>query len=538
VGTSETSPTPPGEETAALKALLAERELTLAERESTITSQRALIAVLEEKLRLATHRQFAPKSEKLASLALRDLFFNEAEALGKQPESETQASEIVVPEHTRPRGKRKPIDPQLPRRRIEHDIPANKKTCACGCQLTRIGEVVSEQLDIEPAKACVLQHVRFKYACRNCEGTSHDGPAVVTAGLPAQPLPKSNASPGLAAFITVSKYADGLPLYRLEGVLARYKISVSRAAMAAWMIKLGELVTPLINLFNDIQLAYDVLQMDETTVQVLKENGRDATDKSFMWVRRGGSPEQPVILFDYAPTRAASVPLRLLEDYKGYLQSDGYRGYAAPGRRDGVINLGCLDHARRKFVDAVKAQHAIAGGEKGLAPEALLIIRKLYALERLARDAKMTAEQRHRMRNEKAKPIWDELRAWLDSKLGTVPPQSLTGKALGYLAAEWPKLIRYLDDGRLEISNVLVENAIRPFVVGRKAWLFSDTPAGAHASAKLYSIIETAKAAGLEPYSYLRLIFEKLPQAVTLADIEALLPWVVRAAQATQSVAA
>jgi len=186
----------------------------------------------------------------------------------------------------------------------------------------------------------------------------------------------------------------------------------------------------------------------------------------------------------------------------------------------------------------VKAQHAIAGHEKGLAPEALLIMRKLYALEKLARDADMTPQQRHRMRQEKAKPIWDELRTWLDKNLGTVPPQSLTGKAIAYLAAEWPKLIRYLDDGRLEISNVLCENAIRPFVVGRKAWLFSDTPEGARASAKLYSIIETAKAAGLEPYAYLRLIFEKLPQATTLADIEALLPWNVRAAQATQSVAA
>ena len=177
------------------------------------------------------------------------------------------------------------------------------------------------------------------------------------------------------------------------------------------------------------------------------------------------------------------------------------------------------------------------GTQRGLAPQALLIIRKLYTLEKLARDAKMTPDERHRMRQEKAKPIWDDLRAWLDKHLGTAPPQSLTGKAMSYLAADWPRLIRYLDDGRVEISNVLCENAIRPFVIGRKNWLFSDTPAGAHASAKLYSIIETAKANGLEPYAYLRLIFEKLPQATTLADIEALLPWNVHAAQATRSVA-
>ena len=284
---------------------------------------------------------------------------------------------------------------QLPRTRIEHDIPETQKTCACGCQLSRIGEVTSEQIGMVPARGFVKQHVRFKYACRSCEGADHDGPAVITAPMPAQPLPKSNCSPELAAFITVSKYADGLPLYRLEGILARYRISVSRTAMACWMIKLGDLVQPLIDLFNDHMLAYDVLQMDETTVQVLKEEGRAAKDKSYMWVRRGGQPGQPVILFDYAATRAASVPLELLSDYQGYLQSDDYAGYNAAAKRDGVKHVGCLDHARRYFIKAVQAQHGVAGSERGLAPDALKIIRKLYAVEKLARDAKMTAEQRH-----------------------------------------------------------------------------------------------------------------------------------------------
>jgi transposase len=517
MATSGTSDIPAGADIAALTRLVEEKS-------ALVTSQAALIAILEEKLRLAAHQQFAPTSEKLAALDQMNLF-NEAEAAGTSEAAPAEVTATTVPEHTRARGKRKPIDVALPRVRIEHDIPETEKTCACGCQLTRIGEVTSEQIDLIPARAQVLQHVRFKYGCRTCEGTSHDGPAVVTAELPAQPLPKTNASPGLAAFVTVSKYADGLPLYRLEGILKRYMISVSRTAMAAWMIKLGELVTPLINLFNDIQLGYDVLQMDETTVQVLKEDGRQAKDKSFMWVRRGGAPGLPVILFDYAATRAGSEPMRLLEDYKGFLQSDDYAGYNAVAKRDGMIHVGCLDHARRRFIKAVQAQHAIAGHEKGLAPQALLIIRKLYAIEKLARDANMTPDQRHRLRAEKAKPVWDELRVWLDSNLGAVPPQSLTGKAISYLAADWPRLMRYLDDGRIEISNVLCENAIRPFVIGRKNWLFSDTPEGAHASAKLYSIIETAKAAGQEPFAYLRHIFEQLPQATTLADIEALLPW-------------
>ena len=511
MGTSDTSPTPDRDELAALKA--------------ENTGLAARIKILEEQLRLATHKQFASSSEKLSCLGHPDLFFNEAEALGTKPETDTNAAEITVPAHTRERGKRKPIDATLPRQRIEHDIPESQKTCACGCQLTRIGEVASEQIGMVPAQAFVKQHVRFKYACRSCEGADHDGPAVVTAPMPAQPLPKSNCSPELAAFITVSKYADGLPLYRLEGILQRYHISVSRTAMACWMIKLGELVQPLIDLFSAHALAYDVLQMDETTVQVLKEEGRAAKDNSFMWVRRGGQPGQPVILFDYAATRAASVPLELLNGYQGYLQSDDYAGYNAAAKRDGVKHVGCLDHARRYFIKAVQAQHGVAGSERGLAPDALKIIRKLYAVEKLARDAKMTTEQRHNLRQEKAKPIWDELRAWLDKNIGAAPPQTYTGKAINYLAADWPRLIRYLDDGRVEISNVLCENAIRPFVIGRKNWLFSDTPAGAHASARLYSIIETAKSNGLEPYAYLRLIFEKLTQATTPADIAALLPW-------------
>jgi len=522
MGTSDTSPTFSDNEIASLRSLLAARD--------------ARIAILEEQLRLAAVKQFAPKSEKLSVLAQMDLF-NEAEVFGARPDAGTQATEIEVPAHTRARGKRKPIDASLPRVRVEHDMPEEQKTCRCGCRLTRIGEVTGEQFDLIPARAQVLQHVRFKYACRSCEGTAHEGPAVVTAAMPAQPIPKSNASPGLLAHVSTAKYADGMPLYRLEGILARDRIEVSRTTLASWMIRLGDLVVPLINLCHETQLSYDILQMDETSVQVLKEDGRPATVKSYMWVRRGGPPGQRIILFDYAPSRAGAIPMRLLDEYKGYLQSDAYSAYNAPAKLDGVIHVGCLDHARRKFVEAVKAQHTVAGMERGLAPEALLIIRKLYRVEKLARDAGMTPEQRHRLRNENARPIWNELSAWLDRNRNATPPLSLTGKAIGYLADEWTKLIRYLDDGRIEISNVLCENAIRPFVVGRKAWLFCDTPAGAHASARLYSLVESAKANGLNVYDYLKRVFTLLPQATTLADVEALLPWNV-ARPATQSVAA
>jgi transposase len=205
------------------------------------------------------------------------------------------------------------------------------------------------------------------------------------------------------------------------------------------------------------------------------------------------------------------------------LQTDGYEGYAAVVRRDGITHVGCLAHARRKFDEALKAQSK--KGRGGLASQGLALIQRIYRIERDARTRQLNANERKQLRDEKAKPIWNELRIWLDQARDQVPPQSLTGKALGYLDKQWSRLIAYLSDGRIEVDNNRCENAIRPFVMGRKAWLFSDTPAGADSSARMYSLIETAKANGVEPYVYLRHVFAALPAATTLADVEALLPW-------------
>jgi len=518
---------------------------------------------LKEELRLATHKRFGASSEKADPD--QGQLFNEAEVLGSMPPA-PEADEITVPAHTRAKGGRKPIDDRLPRERIEHDIPEAEKLCPCGSghARPRIGEVVTEQADIEPAKVKVVQHVRFKYGpCCQCDGvfppvaderekadaTSGDASAagepravvvpearaIIVAPLPAQPIPKSMAAPGLCAFIATAKYQDGLPLYRQETILARHGLTVSRATLASWMIRLGELIVPLINLAEEVQLAYDVLQMDETTVQVLKEEGRAAQSQSRMWVRRGGPPDKPVILFNYEPTRSGKVAWRLTEDFKGYLQSDGFSGYDAVGKREGVVHIGCLAHARRKFDEAMKAQRA--GDRGGLAAEGLALIQRIYRIEKAAREAGLTPEQRKQLRHERARPVWDELRRWLDAKRGHAPPQMLIGKAMTYLDNQWPQLIRVLDDGRLEVDNNRCENALRPFVLGRKAWLFSDTPAGAEASARLYGLIETAKANGCEPYAYLRRVFTDLPKATTLAQVDALLPWHV-ARLATLSVAA
>lgn len=531
---------------------------------SIIGEQELRIAVLEEQLRLAAHKRYGASSEKADpdQLAL----FNEAEALAaaQAASAAPEQDEIEVPAHTRAKGGRKPLPAHLPRRRVEHDIAEADRLCPCGsgqCR-RRIGDVVSEQVEIEPATVTIVENVRIKYgSCAACDGafpeasqTGADHAAseatapgeasasaacrprtVIVAPLPPQPLPKSIATPSLAAFVAIMKYADGLSLYRQERILARYGLDITRTTLATWMIRLGELIVPLINLLHETQVSHDVMQMDETTLQVLKEQDRAAQAKSRMWVRRGGAPETPVILFDYEPTRSGAVAWRLLEDFKGILQSDGYSGYTAVGKRDGIVHAGCLAHARRKFDEALKAQKQ--HGRGGLAAEGLAMIQKIYRVEKLAREAKLPPDKRKAFREQHARPIWDELRTWLDAKRRHAPPQTLVGKAMTFLDNQWPLLIRYLDDGRIEADNNRCENALRPFVVGRKAWLFSDTPAGATASARLYSLIETAKASGLEPYAYLKRVFAELPAMTTADQIEALLPWNV-AQPATQSVAA
>ena len=331
------------------------------------------------------------------------------------------------------------------------------------------------------------------------------------------------ASPGLLAPIAVSKYQDALPLYRQEKILQRIGVTIPRSTLANWMIRAGQLIQPVINLLRDHLLAYDIVQMDETTVQVLKEPGKTAQSKSYLWLQRGGPPDEPVILFDYDPSRRQAVPKELLEGFAGYLQVDGYSGYNGVVAEGCLVHVGCMAHARRKFSDAVKGQ----GKNKasGKAQQGLAWIQKLYRIEKQARTQQLSAADRKALRQKNAKPILDKLRTWLDDSLLRVPPGTLTGKALNYLNNEWPKLIRYLEDGRLEIDNNLAENAIRPFVIGRKNFLFSNSVQGVKASANLYSLIESAKASGLEPYQYLRQVFTALPQAETVEDIENLLPW-------------
>lgn len=494
---------------AVLKQIIAEKDKALA-----IKTQR--IYNLEEYIRLQKQKTFGASSEKSPD---QQELFNEAESSGEdllaEPQQET-VSTAAQPVTAKKKPGRKPLPAELPRIRIEYDLSEDDKRCACGCERTLIGEETCEQLDVIPAKVQVLVHVRKKYACKQCEA------GVKTAPLPPQPISKSNASAGLLAHIAVAKYQDALPLHRQEAVLSRSGIKIPRNTLANWMIKAGDLIQPLINLLEDKQLAYPVMHCDETTVQILDEPDKKATSKSYMWVRVGGPPTQPIRLFHYADSRSSEVARSLMEGYAGYLQTDDYAGYNAVVAENNITQLGCWAHARRKFIEARKAT---VGKSKttGKADVAISLIGKLYAIEKASKD--LDAEERQQIRQAEAAPQLQKIREWLDKTLHKTLPKGLLGKALSYLDKNWDKLTVYIEDGRLSIDNNAAENAIRPFVIGRKNWLFSASVKGAKSSANLYGLIETAKANGLEPYNYLRHIFKELPKAESVCEIEQLLPW-------------
>jgi hypothetical protein len=316
------------------------------------------------------------------------------------------------------------------------------------------------------------------------------------------------------------KYIDGLPLARFEKVLARHGVIMSRQTLARWVIAAAKALQPVHNLLRDALFDGRILHMDETTVQVLKEAGRAATSKSYMWVQTGGPPDRPVVIYDYNPSRGGDVPIELVTGYQGFLMTDGYEAYNALARTEGIEHQVCWAHCRRGFIDAQRVQPK---GKTGRADEALRLIRSLYRIERELKDADVTA--RFLARRAQSVPILKGMRTWLDKALVAVTPKSALGKALAYMHHYWPKLIRYVEWGDTPIDNNRAENAIRPFVVGRRAWLFSDTPAGAHASALIYSLVETAKANRLEPSAWLAMLLRTVPAAQSVEEIEALLPW-------------
>lgn len=480
---------------------------------------------LEEIIRHLKRLRFDRSSEVAPSG--QGTLFNEAECIVE----EEAAASVPGKPRSKKRGRpvRKPLPDSLPQVHKVIDFADEEKICPkSGQPLKKISEEVSKQLDIEPMKAVVVVTTRYTYGC-DCSACFDGGnaPTIKTAPVELQPIPKSMAAPGLLAFIAVSKYADALPLARQEGIFKRYDINLVRATMATWMIALGKLVTPLINLTRDELIKGPVIQADETRIQVLKGTGKKATAKSHMWAfLRDGPNGSKIVLYELGPSRSHTVPLSVLEGYVGYLQSDGYEAYETLARKmPGVILVGDWAHVRRKFDDAIKAIDKNFKGEIK-AQIGLNLINDLFRIERkdIAKDA--SDEEILRIRQEKSKPLIAALKKWADETLPLLPPKTHSAAAVRYMLARWDKLILFLGDSILRLDTNPIEGIIRPFVVGRKNWLFADTMRGAEASASLYSLIVMARAAGLNPFEYLRSVFTELPKATTAAEIEVLLPWI------------
>jgi len=462
-----------------------------------------LISQLQDNLLLLQRKKFAPTSEQYKNEP-QLLLFNELEDIIENEEEKLEETEVKG--HIRKRGKRKPLPEQLPREEVIYDLSEEEKV-----GMKCIGEERSEKLEIIPAKITVKVSIRKKYAPITGEV------AIKTAASPKELLPKSIAGSSLIAYIITAKYVDALPLYRQEKIFERISAELKRQSMARWMIKVSEQLVPLYNLMQDICLDKNYLKMDETRVQVLKEDGKKATSKSYMWIRYA-SGVHPIILYDYDPTRKGEVPLRLLEGFKGVLQVDGYDGYSKACETYNLIRAGCWDHARRKFFDAAKSSNG-----KGIGKKVVNILKKIYKIEEQIKEVSL--EEKLKTRQEKIKPILDDLKKYLDEVRTKITPDSLAGKAVNYTCNEWKYLTVFLDYSEVDISNEKIENSIRPFAIGRKNWLFSNTVEGANASAMFYSIIETAKANGFEPFDYLSKMLDKLPQAETIEDYQRLLPF-------------
>jgi transposase len=499
----------------------------LAALEASHHAREQRLELLEEENRWLKAQLFARSSEKTPVEERHPdqaRLFNEAEALAQA--AEQAPISVTIPSHERGKGGRKKLSAALPRIEVVHDLPEDQKRCAAdGTALKRIGEEVSEQLDFRPAQVRVIRNVRPKYACPCCQGN------VTIAPVPAQLLPKSLATPALLAHIATAKFVDGTPLYRQEPQLDRLGVSLGRATMAGWMIQLGGVhVVPVVNLMHELMLSDSLIHCDETRLQVLKSDKAPTADH-WIWVRASGPPGRRIVLFNYDASRAGAVPRRLLEGYRGILLTDGYEAYEAVARALNLTHAGCFAHVRRKFEEARKAQTSPESTDSH-AKTALSFIRELYLIERALwdKDQPVTADHRVRVRTELSAPIMVRFHLWLHSLALQVLPQSLLGRAVHYTQGQWPKLTTFLTHGEVPLDNNRCENAIRPFVVGRKGWLFSDTVKGAIASANLYSVVETAKANGVEPHAYLSLLFERLPHAKTVEDFEALLPWNVKTA--------
>jgi len=473
------------------------------------------VAWLMEQLQLSRHRQFGASSEKSEYNQIN--LFNEAETTTDVIVPEPDLTEIQRYYRKRTRLVNDSLPEELPIEVVEHELSIEDQVCPeCNKALHVMGSTKRRELKIIPAKAVIVEHIRKVYACRGCEQNELRVP-IRKAPMDEPVIKGSFASPEAIAHIMVQKFVMGAPLYRQEQDWKRNGIMLSRQTMSNWLIKATEdWLEPVYERLREVLLLRDVLHADETTLQVLREPGKTAQSKSYMWLyRTGGDVKHPIVLYEYQPDRRAKRPAEFLKEFKGYLHTDGYDVYHKLPEQITVV--GCWAHARRKFDEALKA---LPEGDR----EGRNVLRgkrycdKLFELERTF--ASLTPEERFAKRQELSRPVMVEFYTWVHAL--NAAPKTGIGKAIYYALSQRKYLECYLLDGRLEISNNRAERSIKPFVIDRKNFLFANTPRGAKASAVMFSLIETAKESGLNPFEYLAYIFKHAPNCDIRNDADAL----------------
>ena len=494
---------------AKLEAKFAAREQEQAQVITSLTLQNEWLL---EQLKLSKKKLFGRSSEQAEQMVMDQLSLtmNEVEAYIFGMNSAGKAP-VAVKAHERKRQSGNVLDvvPEgTPTEVVEHRLPEDERICsACGSKLVEIGKEVRRSLMMKPAKFWVREDVYYTYACKNCEQETGEANIVKAARGPAL-LPGSFASAEAVAHIVIQKFVMYSPLYRLEQEFNRQGLRLSRQTMANWLLNISEKwLRPVYDTLREQLCREPVLHADETTLQVLKEPGRSSTSKSYMWLyRTSGCAKQSIVLYEYQPTRKAEHAEAFLKGFSGWLHADGYQGYHKLPENIRVV--GCWAHARRKFDEALQTL------PKEMQRDAPAVIGecycpRLFKLEQAF--AELTPEERYEKRLEQEKPVLDALLSWANEMQAKTAPKSALGRVIHYLLEQWPYLTRYLEDGRLELSNNRAERSIKPFVMGRKNWLFANTPGGAQASTVIYSLIETAKENKLGPYKYLLWVLQSAP---------------------------
>lgn len=469
-----------------------------------------------EQLRLKAKEKFGASSEKAidGQLSLFDVF-NEAETFREMISAEP-SEEIVIPEHKRKKSKKGSKFDNLPVETIEYTLDESEQVCdVCGKPLTVMKKEVRKELVVIPAEVKIVEHVTYSYSCRNCDKNGTNG-FIKTAPHPNALIPKSVVSPSFMSYIMNQKYTLALPLYRMEQEFKRLGFEISRQNLSNWIIKGANLLKPLYNQIKSSLMEEELLHADETVLEVLHEPGKEASSKSYVWVYRTSQYHiHPAVVYEYTTGRSGSFAKAFLSGWKGtYLHCDGYAGYK---KLEDKVLCGCLIHAKRKFHEAYEVNK-----DNEYAKQGETYLRKLFHLETQADESNYTLEERLEMRQNKSKQVLDEFYNWIAEIEPKILPQSLTGKAITYALNQREYLENFLKDARIQLSNNLAEQSVKPFVIGRSNWLFSNTPNGADASTLIYSIIQSAILNNLIPQKYLTFVFETIQSG---GDVASLVPW-------------